>query len=94
MPYDITMCSGGDCTLKDHCIRFTGAVYGRQDYFGSVPFDETTKNCQYYLDDLPNDERVREYAYQLWQSRGCPEGDDLGIWLLAQNELLAKNRNS
>jgi hypothetical protein len=94
MPYDITMCKGGDCIIKENCIRFTGIIYGRQDFFGSPPFDKISKKCEHYLDDRPKEELVRQYAYQLWQQQGCLGGNDLEFWYKAEQELITKYRNS
>ncbi|MBB3104503.1 hypothetical protein FHR87_002923 [Azomonas macrocytogenes] len=27
-----------------------------------------------------NDQRIREYAYQIWQMEGCPDGQDVYHW--------------
>ena len=34
-----------------------------------------------------NDQQIAERAYQKWQDRGCPIGDDLRDWFEAQGEL-------
>jgi hypothetical protein len=31
---------------------------------------------------------IREAAYRIWQSEGCPEGCDLEHWLRAEREVL------
>jgi len=31
---------------------------------------------------------IREVAYRIWQSEGCPEGCDLEHWLRAEREVL------
>jgi hypothetical protein len=94
MPYDITMCTGGDCTLKSNCLRFTGAKYGRQDFFGSVPYNGQDKSCEYLMDDRPKESEVQQYAYQLWQKEGRPVGRDLEHWFRAQKDLLERNREN
>ena len=34
-------------------------------------------------------DEIAHRAREIWLSRGCPEGDDLTIWLLAERELSA-----
>jgi hypothetical protein len=43
----------------------------------------TTRSC-----DIPEEEIARR-AYELWQSRGCPEGDGTEDWQAAETELIA-----
>jgi hypothetical protein len=59
MPTDICMCTGGDCPQKEHCLRFTGAIYGRQDFFGTPPYLQHPNQCEYFLDDRPSPEWAR-----------------------------------
>jgi hypothetical protein len=33
MSYDVTVCTGGDCPIKENCHRFTAERLGRQDFF-------------------------------------------------------------
>lgn len=44
----------------------------------------------------PQPAQIQERAYRLWQSRGCPLGDDKHDWYAAERELSvllgAKNR--
>jgi len=93
MPNDITMCHGGECILKDNCLRFTGTAYGRQDFFGSLPFNNETKTCEHYKDDRPDEKQVQEHAYYLWQNEGCPKQGDLEFWFRAKEELLLRIRD-
>lgn len=30
------------------------------------------------------EQRIREFAYQIWQSEGCPEGEDERHWAMAR----------
>jgi len=47
---DITMCKGSDCPLASTCYRHTAKSNPyRQAYFYAPPWDEETKNCDYYL---------------------------------------------
>ena len=38
--------------------------------------------------DAPERDEIAELAYQLWVSRGCPEGSPDEDWLRAEEELL------
>lgn len=93
MPYDVTMCEGGDCTLKANCLRFTGARYARQDFFGSPPFNRTTKECSSFWDDRPPYDRIASLAYELWVKDGRPAGRDMEHWYKAEIELLERIRS-
>lgn len=93
MSFDICMCAGGNCPQKDTCLRFTGAVYGRQDFFGIPPYSHITLECVYYMDDRPSEEAVRKQAYKLWQHDGCPEGKESDYWSRAESYLLELKRN-
>lgn len=33
---------------------------------------------------------IRESAYYLWESEGCPEGRDFEIWIRAEREFLSR----
>ena len=50
---DITMCTGGDCTMRETCYRFkaTPNEY-RQSYFANPPFggvdEDGNSNCEHY----------------------------------------------
>ena len=35
----------------------------------------------------PSHEQVAERAREIWEHRGCPQGQDLDIWLTAEGEL-------
>jgi len=94
MPYDITFCTGQNCPVKLNCLRFTGVSYGRKESFGTVPYDFIKNSCEHYLDDRPDDEKIRILAYQLWQQDGSPHGRDLEYWLQARTQLIESARNS
>ena len=47
---DMTLCGGGDCPLKARCYRFRAVAYGRQSYFGRVPFVAETGKCDSFSD--------------------------------------------
>ncbi|MBL7816779.1 MAG: DUF2934 domain-containing protein [Saprospiraceae bacterium] len=88
------MCSGGHCPQKDSCLRFTGAVYGRQDFFVVPPYSPVTEECVYYLDDRPTENAIRKQANKLWKHDGCPEGKEMDYWMQAETYLLELKRNS
>lgn len=92
MPADISMCSGGDCPQKEHCLRFTGAVYGRQDFFGMPPYLQSVGACAYFMDDRPSQEAIRAYSYTLWEQTGRLAGNDEENWHRAEAELLNLRR--
>jgi Protein of unknown function (DUF2934) len=92
MPTDISMCSGGDCPQKAHCLRFTGAIYGRQDFFGTPPYLQAVGQCAYFMDDRPSQEAIRAYAYSLWEQSGRMDGNADDNWQQAEIELLNRRR--
>jgi hypothetical protein len=36
-----------------------------------------------------SDDQIARRAYEIWQARGCPQGDGSADWLAAKEELLA-----
>jgi hypothetical protein len=80
MSYDITLCGGGDCPLKHFCYRNTAEVLGRQNFFGSMPFDMTTKSCEFFIKNEAYFKEIRERAYFLWKSGKLSEGNALEYW--------------
>jgi hypothetical protein len=89
---DITLCSGHRCPLKNQCYRFRAKAYGRQDGFGSAPYDHTTASCSEFYDIAqlaPTDAQIRTNAYHAWQSRGRPEGTADADWHQAREQLQA-----
>jgi hypothetical protein len=48
MSFDVTLCAGGDCPIKQNCHRFTAVRLGRQDFFGSPPYNFATQSCEYF----------------------------------------------
>ncbi len=80
MPYDITLCSGEGCPVKKYCERSTLEVLGRQDFFGTVPFDTVTRDCRFFYENETFRSLQREKAYQLWQQAGEQHGKDLQHW--------------
>ena len=94
MPSDITLCGGQNCPLKENCLRCTAVCYGRQDFFGSSPYNAALNTCDYFWDDRPRDEKIRQLAYQLWEKSGGKSGDALAYWLQAREQLIDRLRNS
>jgi hypothetical protein len=94
MPYDITRCCGQDCSLQETCLRCTAFVYGRQDFFTHLPYNFASSDCDYYLDDRPTEEAIRQRAYQLWEKNACQQNNDVANWLDAQKQLIDNLRNS
>ncbi|EME00394.1 DUF2934 domain-containing protein [Pseudomonas stutzeri] len=37
------------------------------------------------------EQRIREFAYQIWQSEGCPEGEDERHWAMARKLVEAEH---
>ncbi|MBN3947467.1 MAG: hypothetical protein HWQ38_13745 [Nostoc sp. NMS7] len=54
MPYDITMCPGQNCPLKQNCSRFTDEILGRQDFFGEAPYNFITNSCEHFISNRPD----------------------------------------
>jgi hypothetical protein len=63
---------------------------------GFNPDTHTAKRSQAGVESSPGqrketvtltNEQVAERAKALWKQRGCPTGQDLNIWLDAENEL-------
>jgi hypothetical protein len=87
---DITMCPGEGCPKKHRCYRFRAFTAGRQDWFGSTPWDPATGQCDRFWDVTPfeaSEEKVRARAYALWEAAGRPEGQAEAHWHAARREL-------
>ncbi len=92
MPYDVTMCDGGECPRKEDCLRFTGERYARQDFFGSPPYNKQTGECELFMTNRPNPEWVRDLAYKYYLEENCPPNKELEHWLRAEQTLIARMR--
>lgn len=88
MPYDITMCAGGDCPIKKLCYRHNAEIEGRQDFFGNLPFNFVTNSCDSFWKDEVIDEKIRLRAYQNWESSGRHFGDSLMYWQQAEKDFM------
>ncbi len=92
MLYDQLHCLGGECPQRKACVRYRARVYGRQDFFGSPPFDRRDQSCAHFiaLESLaPTQGAIRTRAYHLWLSAGMPEGRADEFWLEAERTLVA-----
>jgi DUF2934 family protein len=59
--------------------------------FGAGPKSSPAKVTM-MTDAVPSQERIRARAYELYQSRGGEQGQDLKDWLRAEQEILKQNR--
>ncbi len=84
---DITLCGGGTCPIKSKCYRYTAEVFGRQDFFGSLPFDFAKNLCEHFLE---NTEQVKKQAYFIWLAQGKPEGQETAHWEEAEKAIGSK----
>ncbi len=83
--YDMCMCGGKDCPLKNDCYRFTGEVLGRQDFFGSAPYDLITQSCEHFYE---NSQQIAKLAYIIWEKNGKLNGKDKIDWEKAKKMIL------
>ena len=91
MPVDITMCEGGACPQRAQCYRFRGIPVGRQNWFGSPPWQPGQAGaCDHFWDIAGFDateQQIRDRAYWIWQAAGQPEGQAEAHWQQAEAEL-------
>lgn len=45
-----------------------------------------------YTEPTLSDDAIAKRAYELWQARGCPQGDGADDWQLAKKQLQAEAR--
>ncbi|MDJ0619762.1 MAG: DUF2934 domain-containing protein [Calothrix sp. MO_192.B10] len=88
MPYDIILCPGKHCPIKQNCYRFTLEVLGRQDFFAEIPYNFTNNSCKHFIPNRPDEDDIRLKAYEIWQRNGYPDGKSLEHWLQAEQELM------
>lgn len=86
MSYDITKCGGGACPLQMNCYRFTSETLGRQDFFGSTPFDFQANQCEHFWD---NTAQIQALAYLIWEKESKPIGQEVAHWEQAKAALKA-----
>lgn len=84
MPYDITLCGGGACPQKNFCYRYTAEVLGRQTFFGAIPYENTTKSCDFFIKNDVYFKEVRERAYSLWKRGLQRSGKSVEHWREAE----------
>jgi hypothetical protein len=94
MPYDVCMCEGGRCPLKENCLRYTGRISARQDFFGMPPYNISTGTCEHFWSDRPHPEQVARLAYQIWESENYPENRSIEFWLRAERLLINSIREN
>ncbi len=90
MPSDITMCPGGQCPQRRQCYRHRSLPVGRQDWFGTLPYDPQTGRCDAFWDIaslVPTEAQIRDRAYALWLASGRVDGRDEEHWFAARAAL-------
>ncbi len=88
MSYDIILCQGNNCPIKQNCYRFTAKVLGRRNSFTKAPYDFTTNDCEHFINNRPDENTIRLKAYEIWQQMGYPNGKSVEHWLQAEKELI------
>ncbi|MBA3921573.1 MAG: DUF2934 domain-containing protein [Nostocaceae cyanobacterium] len=94
MPYDVTMCPGKNCPIKQDCYRFTSEILSRQDFFGEIPDNFTTNSCKHFINNHPPEDRIRLKADEIWQQMNYPNGNSVEHWLQAEKELMEHKRKN
>jgi len=82
---DITLCYGLECLQKYECYRHTAVHYGRQDFFGSPPFDKKTNSCELLMS---NKHQIEQIAYFIWIDEGKPNNCETIHWQKAIKKLI------
>ncbi len=55
---DFSKCVGGDCPIKESCLRFTSLPAEiAQTYFIEPPYDKEDKKCYYLLNPVKKEKR-------------------------------------
>ncbi len=88
MPYDITLCRGEHCPIKQKCYRFTLEVLGRHNFWTQAPYNSNTNSCEYFISSPLNQDEIRLKAYEIWQKMGYPDDKSIECWLQAEKELM------
>jgi hypothetical protein len=79
---------GDGCPIKQLCYRFTAEIEGRQDFFGSLPFNEGDNDCTFFWIDTVRNQQIRLIAHKIWENSGRKHGEDLKHWQQAEKEFL------
>ena len=90
---DMTLCPGQGCPLKNRCHRFRAVAHGRQDYFGRLPYDAATGQCDSFRDLAQLDATEAQKsarAYHLWIAGGRRDGAADADWQRACTDLAAE----
>lgn len=62
---DISMCKGGNCVKREECYRYTAVPNDHyQSYFGVIPYDQETGECEYFWDNA--EYKGRTYTPDYW----------------------------
>ena len=86
MPHDITLCAGGDCPLKQFCYRHTTEVLGKQNFYGSLNFDFSTKNCPFFIRNDAYFVHIRIKAFNIWANSDKTSQNSKLYWQIAEEE--------
>jgi hypothetical protein len=86
--YDILLCPGEGCPFKNYCFRHTAEILGRQNFFGSTPYQEKRNTCDYFYENSFFHSEVQLKAYQIWQNQGCPVGQAMQHWQEAKIQVI------
>eukprot|EP01098_Paradermamoeba_levis_P003111 TRINITY_DN144_c0_g1_i1.p1 TRINITY_DN144_c0_g1~~TRINITY_DN144_c0_g1_i1.p1 ORF type:complete len:100 (+),score=19.95 TRINITY_DN144_c0_g1_i1:102-401(+) len=87
---ELTACPGGDCPLKQDCLRYRAVRYGRYNSWGSIPYDQQKKSCEHFVSInklKPTEESIRQRAYMIYLNNGKIEGRDKENYFQAEKEL-------
>jgi len=57
---DISMCSSNTCPLKESCYRFTATPSPFRQSYGGFKYDEVTKECKHYWNDVEYKREIQE----------------------------------
>jgi hypothetical protein len=89
MPHDITLCAGDDCPLKQFCYRHTAELLGKQNFFGSLNFDFSTKNCPFFIKNDNYFGHIRLKAFKIWEMSDKTAQNSKHYWQLAEEEFFS-----
>lgn len=62
------VCKGGNCPLKEECLRYAKKLTENQQYYTTVPYDENGGKCDFYLpmwmlDMIKNQKPTTKHAF-------------------------------
>jgi hypothetical protein len=94
--YDLTLCPGTGCPLRDDCLRFRAKPLARFDAFTHAPYDPHAGTCPQLrsIEALrPTHADIARRAYDRWLAEGQPTGRADDHWRAAEAELDARFRD-